>query len=191
MNGQDVSISRGLSFAGTKIPSIFLWSLFAGLIGYIIRSLEEKVGIFGQVILGFIGIAWSVASVFVVPFIIIESSPNPFNLLRKSAGALKKTWGELLIVYVGIRSGSFVVVLSSLLILAGVVVIGIQVHSASIVIGAFALWFISIFTFAYLTNVADHIYRCALYLFAANGKIPAPFDRVAIQSAWKMNNRKE
>ena len=131
LNGQDVSIIEGLIFAGTKIPSILIWSLFAGLIGYMIRTLEERVGLLGKIIFGVIGIAWSVASVFVIPFIITETSLNPFHLLRQSADTLKKTWGESLIGYVGIQFGSLIIIIASLLILAGTVLIAVQLHSSS------------------------------------------------------------
>ncbi len=186
LNGQDVSIIEGLIFAGTKIPSILIWSLFAGLIGYIIRKLEERVGLLGKIIFGVIGIAWSVASVFVIPFIITETSLNPFHLLRQSADTLKKTWGESLIGYVGIQFGSLIVVFSSLLILAGMVLIAVQLHSSSMIIIACTFWLIGIIAFSYLTNVANHIYRCALYIFATDGRIPGPFDQASMQSAWKM-----
>jgi len=186
LNGQDVEILRGLLFAGTKIPSILLWSLFAGLIGYLIRTLEEKVGLFGKIIFGVIGIAWSVASIFVIPFIITETSLNPFHLLRQSADTLKKTWGESLIGYVGIQLGGIAVLISSLVMLGGAVFIAIKLQSASFMITAIAVWLIGILAFSYLATVANHIYRCALYLFAVDGKIPAPFDQAAMQSAWKM-----
>jgi len=186
LNGQDVSIIEGLIFAGTKIPSILIWSLFAGLIGYMIRTLEERVGLLGKIIFGIIGIAWSVASVFVIPFIITETSLNPFHLLRRSADTLKKTWGESLIGYVGIQFGSFIIVISSLLILAGAVLIAVQLHSSSMILIACTLWLVGILAFSYLTNVANHVYRCALYIYAADGRIPTPFDQAAMQSAWKM-----
>jgi hypothetical protein len=186
LNGRDVKISRGLLFAGTKIPSILLWSLFAGLIGYMIRTLEEKVGLVGKIIFGIIGIAWSVASIFVIPFIITETSVNPFHLLRQSADTLKKTWGESLIGYVGIQLGGIVIFISSLVMLGGAVFIAIQLQNASLMITVIALWLIGILAFSYLASVANHIYRCALYLFAVDGKIPAPFDHTAMQSAWKM-----
>jgi hypothetical protein len=186
LNGQDVAITRGLLFAGTKIPSILIWSLFAGLIGYAIRMLEEKVGLFGKIIFGIIGIAWSVASIFVIPFIITETSVNPFHLLRQSADTLKKTWGETLIGYAGIQLGSFVVVLSSLVMLGGAVFVAIRLQSVSFMITVVALWLTGILAFSYLTAVANHIYRCALYIFAVEGRVPAPYDQAAMQSAWKM-----
>ncbi len=36
-----------------------------------------------------------------------------------------------------------------------------------------------------LMGVANHIYRCALYLYAAEGTVPAPYDRESMDQAWK------
>jgi hypothetical protein len=127
-----------------------------------------------------------VASIFVIPFIITETSVNPFHLLRQSADTLKKTWGESLIGYVGIQLGGIVVLISSLVMLGGAVFIAIQLQSALFMITGIALWLFGILAFSYLAAVANHIYRCALYIFAVEGKIPTPFDQTAMQSAWKM-----
>ena len=61
LNGRPVSILEGIRFAFSKWKIIFMWTLFAGLIGFIIKSLEERFGWFGELILKFIGTVWSVA----------------------------------------------------------------------------------------------------------------------------------
>jgi len=55
--GQSVSIIRGLKFAGTKWKAVLMWALFAGLVGLIIRQLEERLSFVGRIIARFIGIA--------------------------------------------------------------------------------------------------------------------------------------
>ena len=41
LTGQPVSLGRGLKFAFSKLGSIFMWTLFAGLVGLIIKLIEE------------------------------------------------------------------------------------------------------------------------------------------------------
>src|SRR5262249_5955496 len=60
LKGAPVSLGQGLRFACTRWQSILMWALFAGLIGFIIRTLEERLDFIGQIILGWIGLAWSV-----------------------------------------------------------------------------------------------------------------------------------
>src|SRR5882672_8253508 len=103
LSGQPVSIGRGLKFACTRWKAVLMWTLFAGLVGLIIKAIEQRLEIVGRFLARFIGLAWSIASVFVIPIIVREEqSANPLNLLKKSAGILKRTWGEALIGYVGL-----------------------------------------------------------------------------------------
>ena len=104
--------------AVSHLRAIVVWSLFTGAVGLIIRAIEERVGIVGRWIVGLLGVAWSVASVFVVPAIIVgPSTANPLHYLKTSATMLKKTWGESLLGYLGIRFGGLLIFLGSLLLL--------------------------------------------------------------------------
>jgi len=70
-----------------------MWTLFAGLVGLIIKAIEQRLEIVGRILARFIGLAWSIASVFVIPIIVREEQDaNPVSLLKKSAGILKRTW---------------------------------------------------------------------------------------------------
>ena len=39
---------------------------------------------------------------------------------------------------------------------------------------------------AYISGVAGHVYRCALYLYAAEGVIPEPYNQEMLDMAWKV-----
>ena len=92
LSGEPVSISAGLRFAATKWQSILMWTLFAGLVGYTIKALEERFGLIGRLVMRLVGTAWSIACVFVIPVIITsERSMNPVNVLKESALTLKRT----------------------------------------------------------------------------------------------------
>ncbi len=186
LQGRPVSITNGLSFACTRWKSILLWSLFAGLIGYIIRALEEKFGLFGRLIMGFVGMAWSVACVFVIPVIIQEeTTSNPITMLQKSVATLKKTWGESLIGYVGITFGSWLVMIVSLLWLGAAIGTAVLLHNFWIGAMAVGGWLVAIIALAYIMSVANQIFRCALYLYASAGAMPQPFSDDMAALAWK------
>jgi hypothetical protein len=185
LNGRAVSVRSGLLFAWSRVGSILVWSLFAGLIGMVIQSLEEHFGWIGKIILRVIGVVWSVASVFVIPVIVREPGMNPVVLLRKSAGILRKTWGEALIGYAGIQ-------LLGVFVLASLVFVGISV-AALFAVGPWwlaaavaVLWVISVIVLAYVSSVANHIYRCALYIYASEGVTPGPFSAEMMDMAWKV-----
>ena len=103
LNGRPVSIAEGLRFAVSRWKIIVMWTLFAGIVGFIIKTLEQRFGIIGQIIMKILGAVWSVACVFVIPVIVTEEdTANPFAVLKKSAQTLTQTWGESLIGYAGV-----------------------------------------------------------------------------------------
>jgi hypothetical protein len=69
LSGQPVSLSRGIEAACARWKSILLWSLLAGVVGLIIRALEERLAFVGRLVAGFIGLAWSVAAIFAIPIL--------------------------------------------------------------------------------------------------------------------------
>ena len=87
-----VLVPAGLRLAWSRLGAIVAWSLFTGLVGLIIRMIEERVGLVGRWIIGLIGLAWSVASVFAVPIIVVGAEgAHPLRILKTSAATLKKT----------------------------------------------------------------------------------------------------
>ena len=158
LGGQPVSIIRGLKFAGTKWKAVLMWALFAGLVGLIIRQLEERLSFVGRIIARFIGIAWSIAAVFVIPIIVCEEqNANPVALLKKSAGILKRTWGEALIGYVGLGMVSGLMLLVSMVFLFGALAVSILLKNFWLLGIAGVLWLVAMFVLSYLTSLAGQI----------------------------------
>lgn len=186
LNGQPVSIRAGVRFASTRLGSILVWSLFAGAIGLIIQALEERFGWIGRWVMKFVGVVWSVASVFAIPVIIREGGTNPFVLLRHSAGTLRRTWGEALIGYAGVSIGSGLVFVASLGLLGVAGALAAILNSWVLFALAAGIWILALFALSYVTAVAGHIYRCALFVYAAEGAIPAPYTADMMNAAWKM-----
>jgi hypothetical protein len=184
--GARVSLRAGLVFAAHRIRPILMWSLFAGLVGLLIRALEERFGWIGRLVMRFIGVVWSVASVFVIPVMIREGSANPVTLLQNSAATLKKTWGEALIGYVGIGLGASVVLLGSFVFLLGVGLLSVWMHLPALTVAAGLVWLLSVMVFGYAVSVAGDIYRCALYVYASEGVVPEPYTAELMDAAWKV-----
>jgi hypothetical protein len=189
LQGGDVSVMGGLRFAGTKLPAILMWSLFAGLVGYLIRLLEERVGLIGRWVLRIIGVAWSVAAVFAIPVIVAEHEQNPVAILKRSAAMLKKTWGESIAGYLGIQVGAAVMVLATMVLFIAGGFAAARLQSPALMLGLGAFWIVCLFAFLYALGVANSIYRCALYLFAAQGEVPGYFHRESMDLAWKLKKR--
>lgn len=186
LKGGAVSLSQGFRFAVSKLPSILLWSLFAGLIGLVIKTLEQRVGWLGQIVLRLVGTAWSVACVFVIPVLIVEPGKSPFAILRQSAGTLRRTWGESLIGYVGIQFGATVVFVLSMFGLVGAGFLAVSLQNIWIFAVAFVGWIAGLIAFGYLSSVASQVYKGALFLYASEGVIPEPFNQELMDTAWNV-----
>ena len=186
LSGQPVSIGRGLNFARTRLKAILMWTLFAGLVGLIIKAIEERLDFVGRLVARLIGLTWSIASVFVIPLMVREEQDaSPVNLLKKSAGILKRTWGEALIGYIGLAFANTLIAVGSLVLLAGAFFASMALENYWLIAIVGALWLVAIFAWAYLMSVAGQIYKGALYLYAAEGIVPDPYSRELLDMAWK------
>ena len=160
LNGKRVSFFRGITAAFLKIKLIMVWSLFAGIVGMVIRTIEERLGFVGRWIMGLIGLAWSVASIFIIPVIIREEkSANPVKLLKTSAVMLKRTWGETIIGYAGISGFYLLILFISLpLLIAVCYIMGNTIpHIAGVIFVLICLYIIFMLILAYLSGVANHV----------------------------------
>ena len=111
---------------------------------------------------------------------------NPIKILQQSALTLKRAWGEGLIGYVGFSAGGVVLVGCSLVPLAAAGALAFAFKSAWIIAIAGALWVIGLALAAYVSGVASNVYRCALYLYAAEGVVPEPYNKDLLDIAWKV-----
>jgi hypothetical protein len=205
LNGENVSIARGLKLAGARLKPIVVWTLFSGCVGIAIRFVFQWLP-FGTTwiatLLG--GVAWSVATFFVVPVLIREpQTTNPLQLVRTSAGLLRRTWGESLITVAG---GPLLIVMPGLLlsffifefVLASIVKL-LALGSAWVVFDALAsalfvllLLFIPIGAclIGALSGVIYKIFYSGLYVYAAEGVPPGTFTAEEFDMAWVVRGKK-
>ena len=184
--GEKVSLRQGLAFAWSRIVAILMWSLLAGSIGLIIKSIAERMGFIGSLIMRLIGATWSVACVFAIPVLVREDCRNPLKVLRRSVGILRQTWGEALIGYAGIGILSSVVALGIVAFGCCIAITAAVFESMWVAVISCMLLVVIILAFGLIVSVSNEIYRCALYIFASEGEIPAPFTQEMMDAAWKM-----
>lgn len=194
LNGNTVSIRRGFRFAAARWRAVLLWSLFAGLVGYLINAIEERVGFLGKIITSFLGFAWSVACIFIIPTLVREDQTvNPVKLLRTSAGTLKRTWGELVIGFAGVELAFGLTVM--LLIVVALFTGGTatlflcwhfhwsEIWVVAAIIGELLLLMLPL---GLIGSVVNPVYRCALFVYATEGVVPGSFDKELLDAAWKV-----
>ena len=135
LQGEDAKIADGLALARQHIGKIFVWALITATIGMILRQIQENAGILGRIVIGLVGIAWSVLTYFVVPVLLYEPV-GVGQSIKRSAQIFRERWGEqfignatigLAVVIIGIP-----VVLVGALITAAIPPVGIVLLIVSV-----------------------------------------------------------
>ncbi|UUZ47783.1 DUF6159 family protein [Massilia sp. B-10] len=67
--------------------------MIAATVGVILRAIQERVGFLGRIIVGMLGVGWTIATFLVVP-VLVARDKGPVDSIKDSAALLKQTWGE-------------------------------------------------------------------------------------------------
>ena len=93
MEGRDAKVGDGIAYSVSRFDAIVSWALLAATVGVILKTLEDRLGFVGQIIVGIVGIVWSIATFFVVPVVAYENV-TPFQAVKRSGQIMKEKWGE-------------------------------------------------------------------------------------------------
>ncbi|MFT3676754.1 MAG: DUF6159 family protein [Chitinophagaceae bacterium] len=153
--GEQVSLSEGIRFSMSRIGVIFSWAVFAGIVGTILKAIQENSGIVGKIITGIIGIVWGVATFFVVPVIAYENK-GPLEAFKRSSQLMREKWGESL-------AGNFSL---GLIQFIGVLVVGVVFFMVGYIIHPMvgvALAVLGCFIVTAIISAAQTIFVSAVY----------------------------
>jgi hypothetical protein len=185
LSGEPVSIRRGLAFACRRLPAILAWSVTAWTVGLVIRAAERN-GWIGGILARYLGVAWSVASIFVIPVMLRESSPNPLVLLRASATTLKHSWSEGVIGYGGLFAGILLPLFAWVLAVGLAMGVAAWFGSGALVLAAIAVGVLGLVTAMFLFAISKSVFHCALYIYATEGVVPGPFTTDQMDPSWRV-----
>jgi hypothetical protein len=162
-SGAEPTIADGISMAGRRVGSIFLWAVVTSTVGLIIRYIEDRVGWIGRIVTSIFGAGWALATYLIVPVLVAEDL-DVMDSIRRSATLLKKTWGEQLVV--GLHFMWMMLLLSIPGLILGVLAIPVGI-----------LYFL---TLAAVMTAARQIFVVALYRFAVSGEAPDGYSQEAL-----------
>ncbi len=170
LNGGNPTLGDGLRIARENAGRIFLWALFAATVAMILRAIQERLGFIGKIILGLVGIAWSLATYFVVPILVYEKL-GPWAAVKRSAHLFKTTWGETLV------GGFSMGVIFVLLGLAGLLapLLGFLLGGAFGLVVGLVVMVVYWVVLGLVASAASSILIAALYRYATTGKVAEDF----------------
>jgi hypothetical protein len=178
LGGGDPKVKDGLRIAFDNLGRILAWALVAATVGMIIKAIQQRVGFIGKLVMGALGVAWTLVTYFVVPVLVYERL-GPWASLKRSASLFKTTWGEMLVGNLG---------LGLIFVLAGLVgfvpiVLGVAVGGAAVIVGLIAAvvyWLV----LAVVKAAAEGVLVAALYRYATTGQVPEGLEGVRFANPW-------
>jgi hypothetical protein len=187
MNGGDPKFSDGINNALKHVGKIFVWALISATVGIILRKLSERSGLLGRLVLGLIGMAWSLLTFFVIPVMIFENI-SVTDSIRKSGALFRKTWGENV---VGQFSMGFFFFLLGIPGIIAMIIAFLFLFSGNAILGAlmFGGAILYLLMLGIISSSLNGIFTTALYNYASNGAVPQGFSAETIKGAWKTKSR--
>lgn len=185
LDGGDPTVRDGLRIAWSRVGRILGYACIAATVGLLLRALEERVGWVGRIIVGLVGMAWTLATFLVVP-ILVTRDIGPVEAVKESATLLKETWGENIIgsVGLGLAFGLAYFALAVAGILA--IALGIQAQPAALVVTVVLLALAAFVLLATLHSTMQGVYSAALYRHATHAGTPAQgFTPELLQQAFR------
>lgn len=188
--GGNATFGESMRFAFTRLGLIFQWSLVSATIGLLFKVLDNlasRLGKGGQIVasilIGLLGMAWSVVSIFVVPVLVYEGL-GPIAAIKKSTQVIKKTWGESLIRHFGLGLIQFFVFVLIIALCVGLTYLLFNAFDTAGLIAGISVGILLMLLAGLIFSVANTIFNTALYVYANKSLVPAGFDEETVQGAF-------
>jgi hypothetical protein len=179
MRGGNPTLGSALSGAASRAGAILPWAVVSATVSVILRSLEQRAGILGRIVIGLVGMAWAVITFLVLPIVVFENV-GVGEAVKRSSTLFKQTWGENLIVNGGIGLFAMLLTLPAFVI-GGIGFASGNVGIAVVLGGAAVLWFIAVTCWS---NAMSGVFQLALYRYATQHEVPTEFAQADLGGAF-------
>lgn len=186
MRGGDPNLKSAIAGAQQHWRQILPWAIVSATVSVVLRTLEERAGLLGRIVIGLVGMAWSLVTFLVLPILVLEGV-GVRAAISRSTELFKRTWGEQVIANAGIG------LLGLLAVLPGIVVGVIAFASGTALIAVPLLLIAGIYIAGVMaiTSALSGVFQTALYHYAANGMPPAAFANVDLGGAFVARRRRD
>ena len=183
LDGGDPTLADGFRIAVSHLPAILGWAAIAATVGLLLQVLRERGGAMGAVVSLIGNMAWGLITFLVVPILVVEGV-GPVEAIKRSAGLLRKTWGEQIL---GNFSIGLVTSLIFIAVMLGGGAIAFLLLSVSDVLGilAFILLVLVLVIVGLIGSSLSGIFNIALYRYASGRDADAFFPQETLAGAFR------
>lgn len=175
--GKPIGVGGGVLTATLRLRAIFGWSIVTASIGIVMNMFDRRGNIFASILTFLAGLAWRVATLFVIP-IIASKQVGPISAIKESVRLMRADWGTAGNSGHGSRKARFIVILLAVgVILLTHLNLG---DRASTDIAFFLFPFLVIFLLFFSTIYT--ITCTALFYYAKQHAAPPQFDSDTLRS---------
>ena len=181
LTGGDPTVGSALRGAASRAGRILPWALISAVVSAILKTIEERAGMLGSIVIRMVGMAWTVVTFLVLPIIVIEGK-GAGEAIKGSVSLFRRTWGENLGAQVGLGIVGFIASLPGV----ALIVLGVMSGGGAatgVAIGLGALWMLVVIV---VMSALSGIFQTALYHFAVDSQAPQEyFDNRTMHEAFR------
>lgn len=184
LEGGDPTVSDGMSIAMDRLGSILGYAALSATVGMVLRAISERVGFIGKIVVGFLGMGWTVATYLAVP-VLVSRDIGPIDAVKESAALFKRTWGEQMVASFGIGLAFFLMGMSWTIAFVLLLVAAAQFGAgAAVILPVVAVGVMGYVVLGLVASAIQGIYTAALYRHATGGHVEG-FDAQMLTGAFR------
>ena len=188
LDGGDPTVSDGMRIALDKLPTVLGYAAIAATIGMVLRMIEERVGFLGRIIIGLIGVSWSLATYLTVP-VLVTRDVGAVDAVKESASIFKETWGEQVVANAGMGFAFMILFMLMTAMFVAITVVVAPINEVFML--PLAVSFLGGIVFLALVKSAlEGIYSAALYRFATTGDPGEHFNADVMRQAFRPKKKR-
>ena len=184
LRGGKPTVRDGFQLAMSHLGAIAGYALLSATVGMVIRSLSERLGFIGRMVMGFFGMAWNIATFLVAPVLIMENV-GPTEGVKRSAALLKRTWGEQIIGGAGLNAAFGLIFLLVIGLFVPLFIGAASMESLPLALTLGVVFILTLTTLCLIQAALSGIYTAAVYLYASEGFTGGMFDPEMIRRAFR------
>jgi hypothetical protein len=183
LDGGDPTLADGFRVAISHLPAILGWAAIAATVGLVLSALRERGGAIGAIVSLLGNMAWALVTFLVVPVLVIEGV-GPIEAIKRSAGLLRKTWGEQIVgnFSIGLVTG---LAFLAALVVGGLIVFALFGLSEVLGILGAVILVAGLIILGLIGSTLSGIFNIALYRYASGRDADAFFPRETLAGAFR------